>query len=155
MSIAAMRIAPTPILESAAMAKKSGKSTPKAEPVRDNPLSGGLGFATVVLVIAGALNAIDGIAALANDSRFNTDHLIVQSLTAWGVLYIVLGALQIYAGTAIYQRHPRGLLMGITFASLSGIAHFMSIGAYPIWSVTVMILNFAVLFALLTNDDAF
>lgn len=137
------------------MAKKSGKSAPKVATDPVSPLSGGLGFATVILFIAGILNAIDGIAALADDSRFNTDHLIVQSLTAWGILYVIIGALQVYAGLAIYQRHPRGLIMGITFASLSGIAHFMSIGAYPIWSVTVMILNFAVIFALLTNDDQF
>jgi hypothetical protein len=135
--------------------KKSGRTTTTAAPEPVSPLSGGLGFATVVLIIVGILNAIDGIAALANDSRFNTDHLIVQSLTAWGILYIILGALQVYAGMAVYQRHPRGVVMGILFASLSGIAHFMSIGAYPIWSITVMILDFAVIYVLLVNDDQF
>jgi hypothetical protein len=117
--------------------------------------SGPLGFAAVILVIAGILNIIEGAAAIGGDSRFNTSQLLFESLTGWGIAYLVVGLLQIYAGVQIMQRNPRGLILGITFASLSGIAHFISIGAYPIWSVTVMVLNFAVLFALLTNDDAF
>lgn len=117
--------------------------------------SGPLGFAAVVLLIAGILNLIEGAAALGGDARFNASQLLFDSLTGWGIAYICIGLLQMYAGAAIMQRRPRGLLMGVTFASISGIAHFVSIGAYPIWSVTVMVLNFAVLFALLTNDDVF
>lgn len=117
--------------------------------------SGPLGFASVILLIAGILNIIDGIAAVAGDSRFNEARLLFESMTAWGIAYLILGALQIYAANEIFQRKARGMLLGITFASLSGIAHFISIGAYPIWSITVMVLNFAVIFALLTNDDAF
>jgi hypothetical protein len=33
--------------------------------------------------------------------------------------------------------------------------HFGLIGAYPLWAITVMLLDFAVLFNLMTNDDAF
>lgn len=117
--------------------------------------SGPLGFASVILLIAGILNIIDGIVAVAGDSRFDTARLLFESMTAWGIAYLIVGALQIYAANEIYQRKARGMLLGVTFASLSGIVHFISIGAYPIWSITVMILNFAVIFALLTNDDAF
>lgn len=117
--------------------------------------SGPLRFAATILGIAGVLNVIEGIFALAGDDRFDASSLLFESLTGWGIAFLLLGALQIYAGVAIMNRATRGLLMGVTFASLSGIAHFMSLGAYPIWSVTVMVLNFAVLFALLTNDDLF
>lgn len=137
------------------MSDQTGNTSSKRAARTSNGLTGALGFAAVILMIAGALNVIDGIAALAGDSRFNTDRLIVESLTAWGIVYIVVGVLQFYAGLAIQQRRAGGLILGITFASLSGIAHFISIGAYPIWSITVMVLNFAVLFALLTNDDEF
>lgn len=117
--------------------------------------SGPLGFATVVLLIAGILNIIDGVVAVAGDSRYDTTRLLFESMTAWGIAYIIVGILQIYAANAIYQRQSRGLLLGVTFASLAGIVHFVSIGAYPIWSITVMILSFSVIFALITNDDAF
>jgi hypothetical protein len=144
MSIAAMRMVPATILESPAMTDKSKKFA-----------AGPLGFVVVVLAIAGILNLIDGAAALGGDSRFNVNQLLFDSLTGWGIAYVVIGLLQLYAAVEINQRKARGLLLGVTFASISGIAHFVSIGAYPIWSVTVMILNFAVLFVLLTNDDLF
>lgn len=118
-------------------------------------LSGPLGFVVVILAIAGVLNVIDGIAAIGGDSRFDESRLLFETLTGWGIAYVIAGALQIYAAVEIHQRRARGLLLGITFASLSGIIHFMSIGAYPIWSITVMVLNFAVLYVLLTNDDLF
>lgn len=118
-------------------------------------VAGPLKFASVILFIAGVLNIVEGFAALAGDDRFNESNLIFESLTGWGIAYVIIGLLQVYAGNEIRLRKPQGLLLGITFASLSGIAHFMSIGAYPIWSVAIMVLNFAVLFALLTNDDAF
>ncbi|MFT4048835.1 MAG: hypothetical protein QM648_03260 [Solirubrobacterales bacterium] len=117
--------------------------------------TGPLKFASVMLSIAGVLSIIDGIAAVAGDDRFNATKLFFNSLTAWGIAYIVVGLLQLYAANEIRLRKARGLLLGVTFASLSGIVHFMSIGAYPIWSITVMVIDFAVLFALLTNDDAF
>lgn len=108
-----------------------------------------------MLLIAGLLNIVEGIAALGGDSRFDVSSLLFESLTAWGIAYLITGLLQIYAAAQIMQRHARGLLFGVAFASISGIVHFISIGAYPIWSVTVMALDFAVLFVLLTNDDAF
>lgn len=117
--------------------------------------AGPIAFATVVLAIAGILSMIDGIAALTGDDRFNTDQILFESLTGWGIAYLIIGLLQIYAALELHARKPRGLVLAVTMASLSGIAHFLSIGAYPIWSVTVMILDFAVIFALLTHDDAF
>lgn len=117
--------------------------------------AGPLKFASVMLALAGVLSLIDGIHFLAGDDRFNEANLLFESLTAWGVVLIIVGLLQLYAANEIRLRKPSGLLLGVTFACLSGIAHFMSLGAYPVWSITVMIIDFAVLFALLTNDDAF
>jgi hypothetical protein len=122
---------------------------------KNDPATGPIKFATVVLSLAGILNIIDGIAAVANDDRFNTARLLIDNLTAWGIVYIVIGAVQIWAASALWARKTYGLVLAISLASLSGIVHFMTIGAYPIWSITVMVLDFAVIFALLTNDDAF
>jgi hypothetical protein len=117
--------------------------------------AGPIRFATVILAIAGVLSLIDGIAAIAGDDRFNANSLLFESLTGWGIAFVIVGLLQLYAAAELYQRKARGLILAVTMASISGIAHFISIGAYPIWSITVMILDFAVIFALLTHDDAF
>lgn len=117
--------------------------------------AGPLKFVAILLLLAGILNIVDGAAAIGGDTRFNEDRLLFESLTGWGIAYIIIGLLQIYAAAMVRARQTQGLLLAIGFSCLSGIAHFISIGAYPIWSITVMILNFAVLFILLTNDDEF
>jgi len=109
----------------------------------------------VLLLIVGTLNIIDGVAALAKDDQFRTAQLLFGDLTTWGVIYLIVGALQIFAAVLLFKRHASGMIMAITFASLSGIAHFLSIGAYPIWSVIVMVLCFTIIFGLLTHSDEF
>jgi hypothetical protein len=109
----------------------------------------------VLLLIAGVLSILDGISALAKDDLFNDDKLLFSNIHTWGVFFIILGAFQILAAHLVNIRHTSGLLMAILFASISGIAHFMSIGIYPIWSLIVMGIDFAVLFVLLTESDEF
>lgn len=117
--------------------------------------AGQLKFVSIVLLLAGVLSIIDGAAAIGGDSRFNTDRLLFESLTGWGIAYIIIGLLQIYAAAEIRARKARGMFLAVAFSCLSGTAHFISIGAYPVWSISVMILNFAVLYILVTNDDLF
>lgn len=112
-------------------------------------------FAAVMLTIGGTLNVIESIAMLANDNRFNEASLLFANLTAWGIIHMIVGVLQFVAASLLYQRRAGGVVLAITIASISGIAHFMTIGIYPLWSVTVMVINFAIIFGLISNDDAF
>jgi hypothetical protein len=139
------------------MSNKSSKygNPAKASAATHQPAARPLTFATVVLGIAGVLNLIEAAAALGGDSRFDANRLLFDSLTGWGVAVLIIGLLQVYAAREIHLRKPAGLLWGIALASISGISHFMMIGAYPLWSITVMIVNFGVIFALTTNDDVF
>jgi hypothetical protein len=109
----------------------------------------------VLLLFAGVLSILDGVSAFINADLFNEDRLIFADLKTWGVVFIVLGSFQILAAHLVNIRHTSGLLMAILFASISGIAHFMSIGVHPVWSIIVMAIDFAVLFVLLTESDEF
>jgi hypothetical protein len=139
------------------MSKKSSTSgnPAKAAAAKYEPAARPLNFATVVLAIAGVLNLIEAAAALGGDSRFDANRLLFDSLTGWGIAVLIIGLLQLYAAREIHLRKPAGLLWGIGLASVSGISHFMMIGAYPLWAITVMVVNFGVIFALTTNDDVF
>ena len=138
------------------MAKK--KSQQHAAPAHA-PSTGGetdwIKVVAVLLLIAGVLNMLDGISALVKDDLFNSDKFLFADTSTWGWIYLVLGALQIWAASLVNMRHASGMLMAVTFASISGIAHFLSIGAYPAWSLIVMGVNFCVLFVLLTRSDEF
>ena len=117
--------------------------------------TGWIAFAGVLLLIAGVLNVVDGIAALSEDERYEVAELLFGSLTTWGVIYLITGAVQLLAAGLLFKSKMTGMVLAISIASLSGIAHFLSIGAYPIWSVTVMFINFMIIFGLLTHDNAF
>lgn len=108
-----------------------------------------------MLLIAATLNVIEAVAMLADDDRFDAADLLFSNLTTWGIIHLVVAGLQFLAAGLLFQRRAGGVVLAITMASLSGIAHFMTIGVYPLWSVTVMVINFAIIFGLLSNDDAF
>jgi hypothetical protein len=112
-------------------------------------------FAGVVFFILGCFNILDGIAALASDDHFRADELLFGDLTLWGVIYLVVGALQLLTCYLIWRGSTAGALLGITLAGLNAVAAMLSIGAYPIWSVIILVLDGVVIYALTVHGDAF
>ena len=85
--------------------------------------SGWVTFAGIMLVVAGALNVIYGIAAI-GDSRFfvqNTRY-IFSDLHTWGWITLVIGVLQVLAAGSLWAGGLYGRIVGIGAASLSAIA---------------------------------
>ena len=60
--------------------------------IRPVKRSGMLTFAGVVLVLAGAINLLDGIVALVKDEHFRADELLFGDLSALGLLVDLRGA---------------------------------------------------------------
>lgn len=138
------------------MAKRKQQGSPVA--TQHAPTGAGTDWIKVVAVLllfAGVLNILDGISALVKDDLFDEDKFLFADVATWGWIYIVIGVLQIWAASLVKARHAAGMLMAVTFAAIGGIAHFLSIGAHPVWSLIVMGIDFAVLFVLLTRSDEF
>jgi hypothetical protein len=112
---------------------------------------GWVAFAIVYLGLVGILNVIYGIAALSNKSYFHENSLLWSNLKTWGWILIILGAFQIVTAGLIYTRSAFGAIFGIFLASLAFIANFLSIGAYPAWSIIAMVLSGFVIWALCVN----
>jgi len=115
--------------------------------------SGGVTFAALLILIAGTLDLVWGISALSNRDFFRADELLFESLSTWGWVYLVVGAIQLAVGFLVLTDHALGFALGIFGAFLSILVNFLSIGAYPIWSCLLIGLGFFVLFALATNLD--
>jgi hypothetical protein len=116
--------------------------------------SGGVVFAFTLLAIAGVLNMIWALVAISQDDYFRVDELIFGDLTAWGAAYMTIGVLQLVAAFLIAMREPAGQVMGIFLAAFAGINALLSIGAYPIWGVTIMVVCGFIIWAL-GRDEAF
>jgi hypothetical protein len=106
-------------------------------------------FAGIMVALAGVLNVIYGIAAIA-DSRFFADDAtyILSSLNTWGWITLFLGVGQIVAAFSIWKGGQVGRWFGIAVAMLSAVAALMSIAAYPFWSLAVFALDILVIYGL-------
>ena len=111
-------------------------------------------FAGCLFVILGVFNLIDGIAALANDDYFRVDELLFGDLSMWGVIFLVVGALQLLTALLIFRGSLAGALLGITLAGVNAMIALLSVGAYPIWSIIILVLDGVVIYALTVYGDA-
>jgi hypothetical protein len=117
--------------------------------------SGLVTFAGILLVIAGSFNLLDGVVALAKDDRFRVEQLLFGDLSAWGIWWLVIGILLLYAGWQVLQRKDIGMMLGIGFAGLNAFTQLMFIGAYPAWSISIMVLDLIVIYALSAHSTEF
>ncbi|HEY6759319.1 MAG TPA: hypothetical protein VI318_07505 [Baekduia sp.] len=110
---------------------------------------GWLLFAGIMLLVAGVLNIIYGIAAIDNSSFFvaNTKY-IISDLNTWGWVALVLGALQIIAAFSIWAGNQFGRWFGIAAAALNAIGALLSIPGYPFWSLSIFAIDIMIIYGL-------
>jgi hypothetical protein len=111
-------------------------------------------FAAVLFFVVGLFNVIDGIAAISKDRHFRADELIVANLTFWGVVLLIIGGLQLLTTLLIYRRSPAGQILGVLLAVLSMMAALLFLGAYPVWSIIIMVLDGVVIYALTVYGES-
>ena len=112
-------------------------------------------FGGVMLLIAAAFNLLDGIVALVNDDYYVVDELLFGDLSAWGVWWLVIGGAQLLAGWLVLARRGFGALLGIFLAGANALTHLMFLGAYPAWSIAIMVVDVMIIYALSTRLDEF
>lgn len=108
-------------------------------------------FAAILLLIAGSLNVIYGIAAI-SEAHFFTDtgsHYVFSSLNTWGWITVILGVIELTGGISLLSGNAYGRVIGIVAASLGAIGALLAVaGAYPFWSLGVFALCVIVLHGL-------
>ena len=106
-------------------------------------------FAGIMLMVAGILNVIYGIAAIGNARFFNnnTDY-ILSDLKTWGWVMLILGALQGVAALSIWNGNEFGRWFGIACAGLNAIGALMAIPAYPFWSLAIFAVDVLIIYGL-------
>lgn len=96
-------------------------------------------FVGVLLLVAGTLNVIYGIAAVA-DSHFylNDTVYLFSSLHTWGWITIILGVFEIGAAYSLFAGNAYGRVVGLLAASLGAIGALSDVGgAHPWWALGV------------------
>jgi hypothetical protein len=112
-------------------------------------------FAGVMLFIAGAFNLLDGFVALVKDDYYVADELLFGDLSAWGVWWLFVGAMQLFAGYEIMARKSWGVIFGVFLAGINALTQLMFLGAYPAWSIAIMVVDGLIIYALTTRTEEF
>lgn len=114
------------------------------------PGEGWIAFAGIVLMLAGFLNFVWGIAAI-DDSAFFTDegrYVIFDDLNTWGWFILIVGVLQMVAAVSIWNRHMYGQIFGIFSASANILVLLFTVNAYPFAAFMLFIVDLLVIYAL-------
>lgn len=117
-------------------------------------LSGWLTFAGVMLIVAGLFNFIDGLIAVLDAAWFNEvtgrviDPPLVQSLTTWGWVILVLGLLAAAAGVGVLFEATWARVTGVVLAGINMLVQFGWLVHFPFWSLTMIAVDVIVIYAL-------
>mgnify|MGYP001825426393 CR=1 FL=1 len=111
---------------------------------------GWAGFAGIMLVIIGVLDVIQGLVALVNDEFYvvGDEWIFEFDVTAWGWIHIILGIVLVLAGIGIFSGNVAARTVGVIVAGLAMIINFAWLPYYPIWSIIVIAISAAVIWAL-------
>jgi hypothetical protein len=129
--------------------------TASSDRIRQAPQTTGwvgwLVFAAVLMILLGALHAIQGLIALLNSEYYLVGpHGLSVHLdyTTWGWVHMIAGAVVLVAGIGVLAGQTWARAIGILLAFVSALANFAFIAAYPVWSCILIALDVLIIYAL-------
>lgn len=117
--------------------------------------TGWIAFAGVYLLVAAVMNALWGLAALTDREVLAGEGLAWSTLTTWGWASLAVAAVQATAGGLVLARRLVGRVLAGVIAFGGLFVNFLSIGAYPLWSILALVANGLVLWAVTVYGDTF
>ncbi|MDX2379391.1 MAG: hypothetical protein QNM02_06500 [Acidimicrobiia bacterium] len=111
---------------------------------------GWAGFACVMLIMIGVFDFIQGLVALFNDEFYvvGQEWVFEFDITAWGWIQLILGVILIASGIGIFSGNVAARTIGVIIAGLAAIVNFAWLPYYPVWSIIVIAICVAVIWAL-------
>ncbi len=112
-------------------------------------------FAAMVMVISGILNVITGIVAATNSDWvvFTNREALLLDITGWGWVHLIIGVIMVVSGFGVTKGHFIARTVGVIMASISLIANFAFLPAYPFWSLVIIVIDMLVIWALTVHGS--
>ncbi|GAB3066076.1 hypothetical protein GCM10027053_31750 [Intrasporangium mesophilum] len=110
-------------------------------------------FAASLLITVGIFQALQGLAAIINDQRFvvTGDYIYKFDTTTWGWIHLILGLAAIGLGIALIMGQTWAQIVALVVVILQAVAQFMWLPYYPVWAIVIIILDVAILWALVVQ----
>jgi hypothetical protein len=127
-------------------------TTPTVGEARAREQGNGYGmvlFASILLLVLGCFNLIQGIAAIANSHVFVANaHYVVGNLRAWGWITLIFGILQLLAAAGVLAGNQAARWFAVAVLALNAIDQMFFIPAYPFWALTIIAMDVIALWGL-------
>jgi hypothetical protein len=106
-------------------------------------------FASVILLVAGFWNLIQGITAIARSHVYVANaHYVFGDLRSWGWVTLILSILLLLAGIGVLIGNQLARWFAVAMLGLDAIAQMFVIPAYPFWSLTIIAMDVVALYGL-------
>ena len=107
-------------------------------------------FAAAMLILIGVFHIVAGIVGIAEDEFYvvGSEWVFEFDATAWGWIHLIAGVIVLLAGIGILSGNVLARTVGVLVAAVSVIANFLWLPYYPIWSILMIALGVAVIWAL-------
>jgi hypothetical protein len=119
--------------------------------------TGWISFAGWIMIVIGILDFFEGLIAVIRGQYYvlTSSQIVVFDVKTWGWLTLLWGIVIALVGFGLLAGEGWARVVAIIVVTLNIIEQlgFLGAAAYPLWALTVMALNFIVLFALFTKWD--
>jgi hypothetical protein len=118
-------------------------------------------FAGFILLIVGAIDALQGLVAIIKDDYVvaTAKGVAIFDVTAWGWLTLLWGVLLFFTGLGLLGGAGWARWVAIIGVSLNAIGQMAFMAnypqAYPLWNILIVALNVLVLYALTAHWRGF
>ena len=111
--------------------------------------TGWITFAGVMMILAGSLNLFYGIIAAVNDEWvvFTNRANVYLDVSEWGWVHIIVGAVVLISGLGLFSGNILARTIAVVVASISLVVNFFFIPVYPLWAITVIVIDLLVIWA--------
>lgn len=110
-------------------------------------------FAGFMLIMIGSFHAIAGLAGILEDEFYvTTPNWVFQfDATTWGWIHLLMGIVVVLVGLGLFSGNVLARTIAVILVLLSAIANFMWIPYYPVWSIVMIAVDVAIIWALTSH----
>jgi hypothetical protein len=109
-------------------------------------------LAATLMILSGLWSIFVGLTAIIKHSFFVTvpNYTFQLSVHNWGWVHLAIGAVVFATGVCLLLGMTWARIVGIALVVISGLANFLYLPYYPLWSIIVIAVDVFIIWALMT-----
>ena len=111
-------------------------------------------FAGVILLTSGIFSVVQALVALIGPDAYYVvagGSLFLFDVAGWGWWNLIIGALLIIVGVALFAGQTWARVVAVVLAILSAVGQLLLIAAQPWWSLIIISIDVLIIYALIVH----